>query len=197
MPHEEPKPTVSLLRRMSAGDAKAADELLPIVYDELHRIADRLMGGDRAGNTLQPTALIHEAFIKLAGGANVDGWDGRVHFLRVAARAMRSVLIDHVRARATEKRSGGRRAITLHDDFASTGDEAEQALAVHEGLEALSAVDEKLAHIVELRFFGGFTHKDIAEILHTPVRSVERSWQFARAWLRQHFDASEAEDGAS
>ena len=197
MPDDETKQTASLLRRMSAGDAKAADELLPIVYDELHRIADRLMGSDLGGHTLQPTALIHEAFIKLAGGADGDGWDGRVHFLRVAARAMRSVLIDHVRAKATEKRSGRGCAVTLHDDFASTGDQAEQVLAVHEGLEALSAMDEKLANIVELRFFGGFTHEDIAEIHDISVRSVARSWQFARAWLRRHFDASEGKDGVS
>ena len=106
---------------------------------------------------------------------------------------MRSVLVDHVRAQATHKRSGKRRSVTLHDDFVSTGNEAEQVLAVHEGLEALSAIHEQVANIVELRFFGGFTHKEIAEIIGTPLRTVERGWQFARAWLRQHFDESETE----
>jgi RNA polymerase sigma factor (TIGR02999 family) len=176
---------------MSKGDAGAADELLPIVYDELHRIADRLMNNQPVGHTLQPTALIHEAFMKLAGGEREDDWEGRTHFLRVAARAMRSVLVDHVRANATHKRAGKHRAITLNDDCISNENEAEKVLAVHEGLEALSAGYPQEASIVELRFFGGFTHKEIADILGTPLRSVERSWQFARAWLRQHFDASD------
>lgn len=184
---EQPNQTAHLLRRMSDGDSDAAGELLPIVYDELHRIADRLMGRERAGHTLQPTALIHEAFVKLAG-ARENGWEGRGHFLRVAARAMRSVLIDHARAEATQKRSGKRRSVTLHDHYAETGGEAEQVLAVHEGIEALNAIDEQLAQIVELRFFGGFGHEEIAQILGTSLRSVERGWQFARAWLKQHFE---------
>jgi RNA polymerase sigma factor (TIGR02999 family) len=185
---DETKQTAVLLSRMSAGDAGAADELMSIVYDELHRIADRLMSSQPDGHTLQPTALIHEAFVKLAGGERKDDWKGRVHFLRVAARAMRSVLVDHVRAQATHKRSGKRRGITLHEDRVSIGDDAAKVLAVHEGLAALSAIHEQEASIVELRFFGGFTYKEIAEIVDTPLRSVERSWQFARAWLRRHFE---------
>ena len=116
---DESKQTAVLLRRMSAGDVDAADELLSIVYDELHRIADRLMRSQRSDHTLQPTALIHEAFVKLAGGEREDRWEGRAHFLRVAARAMRSVLVDHVRAQATHKRSGKSRAVTFHDDCVS------------------------------------------------------------------------------
>lgn len=170
---------------MSEGDADAADELLPIVYDELHRIADRLMGKERAGHTLQPTALIHEAFVKLVH-AREDGWDGRSHFMRVAARAMRSVLIDHARAQMTQKRGGGRRVVTLHDEQAFGADQAAQVLAVHEGIDALGAIDKQLASIVELRFFGGFSHQEIAELIDTSLRSIERGWRFARAWLEQY-----------
>ena len=173
---------------MSDGDAVAADELLPIVYDELHHIADRLMGREQVGHTLQPTALIHEAFVKLSGPRE-DDWEGRVHFLRVAARAMRSVLIDHARAESAKKRSGKKRSVTLQEQFAVTSEDTEQVLIVHEGIEALSAVDVQLASIVELRFFGGFSNPEIAKILDMSLRSVERSWQFARAWLKQHFEA--------
>ncbi len=192
MSDDESTQTARLLRRMSDGDTSAADELLPIVYDELHRIAQRLMGRQPTGHTLQPTALIHEAFVKLAGVQESD-WEGRVHFLQVSAQAMRSVLIDHARAEATLKRSGKRREVTLYDGYASTENQAgaEQVLAVHEGVEALSAIDAQVASIVELRFFGGFTHEEIAEILGTSLRSVERGWKFARAWLRTHFDPSD------
>ncbi len=188
MPGEESNQTVHLLRRMSDGDANAADELMPIVYDELHRIADRLMGREPAGHTLQPTALINEAFFKLSGPRE-DEWEGRVHFLRVAARAMRSVLIDHARAESAQKRSGKKRAVTLHEQSAAMTDDTEQVLAVHEGIESLSVIDEQLANIVELRFFGGFSNKEISEILDMSLRSVERGWQFARAWLKRHFEA--------
>lgn len=188
MPEEQPSETVHLLRRMSAGDAGAADELLPIVYGELHRIADRLMGRERVDHTLQPTALIHEAFVRLSGPRQ-DEWEGRVHFLRVAARAMRSVLIDHARAESAQKRAGKRGSLPLDEHFATMTDDTEQVLVVHEGIEALAAIDGQVASIVELRFFGGFGNAEIADILGAPLRSVERGWQFARAWLRQHFEA--------
>ena len=145
------------------------------------------MRGQRTDHTLQPTALINEAFLKMV---RVDdaGWEGRAHFLRVAASAMRSVLIDHARAEATQKRNEKRRPITLHEDLAADRSEAAQVLAVHEGIEALSAIDGQLANIVELRFFGGFSNKEIAKLLNVSLRKIERDWQFARTWLRQHFD---------
>lgn len=172
---------------MSDGDPGAAEELLPMVYDELHRIADRLMTGERNGHTLQPTALINEAFMKV-GGINANGWEGRSHFLRVAAKAMRRVLIDHARAEATQKRQGRRQAVTLHDHADWSPGDAEQVLAVHEGVRALAEIDGKLANIVELRFFGGLSNQEIAGILDSSLRSVERGWQFARSWLRQFFE---------
>ncbi len=187
MQPEDTHEATLLLRRMSGGDAQAADELLPIVYNELRRIAERLMSKQRVGHTLQPTALIHEAFLKLVQ-IQEPGWEGRTHFMRVAARAMRSVLIDYARAGAAQKRKGQRHKVTLHDHHVWDVNEADQVLAVHEGLEALGAIDDQLASIVELRFFGGFVNKEIAELLGTSLRTVERGWQFARSWLKQHFE---------
>jgi RNA polymerase sigma factor (TIGR02999 family) len=174
---------------MSDGDLNAAEDLLPIVYDELHRIAARIMHSERKGHTLQPTALINEAFMKV-GGVKENGWEGRSHFLRVAARAMRSVLIDHARAEAAQKRKGKRHAVTLHDQAEWSANDADQVLAVHEGLQALADIDEQLSNIVELRFFGGLSNKEIAEVLDTSLRTIERGWQFARSWLRQFFEST-------
>jgi RNA polymerase sigma-70 factor (ECF subfamily) len=171
---------------MSDGDGGAADELLPVVYDELHRIADRLMGRERVGHTLQPTALINEAFVRLSG-ARAGDWEGREHFLRVAARAMRSVLTDHARAASARKRKGSRDAVTLNEQIVSAGEDSEQVLLVHEGIELLAEIDAQLSSIVELRFFGGLSNRETAEVLGCSQRSVERGWQFARAFLRQHF----------
>ena len=181
--------TTLLLRRMSDGDSAAAEELMPIVYDELHRIADRIMRRERQGHTLQPTALINEAFMKMVQ-VSAPGWEGRTHFMRLAASAMRSVLIDYARAEDAQKRGGKRRPVTLHDQFAVNLDEAGQVLAVDEGVVALAGVDGQLAEIVELRFFGGFANKEIAELLGVSLRTVERGWQFARAWLKQHFESN-------
>lgn len=189
MSGDEPNQTIRLLRRMSDGDSDAANDLLPIVYDELHRIADRLMGRERVGHTLQPTALIHEAFVRLSGNRGKE-WDGRGHFLRVAARAMRSVLIDHARAEVAKKRDGKRGAVTLHENFATMTDDVDQVLIVHEGVDALKNVDAQLAELVELRFFGGLSNPEIAGVLGMPLRSVERGWQFSKAFLKRHFEAS-------
>jgi len=178
--------TTHLLRRMSAGDDGAASDLLQVVYHELHHLAARLMKRQPDGHTLQPTALINEAYIKLVGADG--GFDGRSHFMRVAASAMRSVLTDHARAEATNKRSGKRRAVTLRDGDVGMGTDAARALLVDEGIRALSEVDPQLGKIVELRFFGGFNNKEIAELLSTSLRTVERGWQFARAWLERYFE---------
>ncbi len=190
----DPSEATLILQRMSDGDSSAAEDLMPIVYDELHRIAARLMQKQSADHTLQPTALINEAFMKIVGNVDAD-YAGRLHFMRVAASAMRSVLIDHARAENAKKRGGGQAAITLHEELMGSADAALQVMVVHEGIEELSKIDPQLGDIVELRFFGGFSHPEIAEALQISLRSVERAWKFARSWLKQFF--GEAGEGES
>lgn len=193
VPEPPQAPTVQLLHRLDAGDAGAADELLPLVYDELHQLAQRMMTKERGHHTLQATALINEAFVRLAG-PKAQAFESRRHFMGVAARAMRNVLIDHARRRSADKRGKAQQAVTLCDQVVMESGGPEELLTVHEGLEALAAQDPKLAQIVELRFFAGLSHPEIAEILETPLRSVERGWQFARAWLRRQFGQGEGPD---
>ena len=179
--------TTLLLRRLGAGDATAAEEMLPLLHDELRRIAERAMRGERDDHTLQPTALVNEAFLRLAGE---NAWESRAHFLRVAARAMRNILVDHARARAAGKRGGGdAHRVTLDDGVGfDDGRSAATVLHVHELLAELAEVDEPLARIVELRFFGGLSEKEIAASLGISTRSVQRGWRTARAWLLARLD---------
>jgi len=175
------------LERMRAGDAAAADELLPLVYRELHKIAEHLMLRERIGHTLQPTALVHEAWMRLAAGEGPGTAGCRAEFLRVAARAMRNVLIDHARARGAQKR-GKRTAVAPHllDQIVGAFEERSiDVLALHESLERLAEVDEPLARLVELRFFAGLTVAEIAQIEGTSVSKLNASWRAARAWLRR------------
>lgn len=174
--------TARLLTAIGAGDALAAEQLLPLVYDELHRIAGNLMHRERAGHTLQATALLNEAFVRLVepGASFAD----RAHFLRTAARAMRNVLVDHARARAAQKRGGGKR-VDLDVEALAGADDAEGLLAVDETLVALHDVDPQLAQLVEMRFFGGLENQAIADSLGMSLRSVERGWRTARAFLAQ------------
>ena len=179
--------------RDAESTAAASGELMPLVYDELRRIAGRLMRGQRANATLQPTELIHEAFLRLAddgaGEADARGerWQGKVHFTRVAARAMRFVLVDHARTKLSERRGGARRRVTLDTQLADVADTSEELLFVHEGLERLGGVDAQLAQIVELRFFGGLTLHETAAALGVSRRTVDRGWRTARAWWVQEF----------
>ncbi len=179
-PADDAVQTTRLLRAVGAGDPDAADKLLPLVYDELRRLAGRMMNGERAGHTLQATALLHEAFLRLVepGASFVD----RGHFLGVATTAMRRVLIDHARARAAQKRGGGRR-IDLDAEALCGNDDAHSLLAVDEALLRLQAVDAQLARLVELRFFGGLDNPATAQTLGISLRSVERGWRTARAFL--------------
>ena len=180
LPGPDRATTTQLLRAAGAGVAGAADQLLPLVYDELRRIAARLMGQERAGHTLQATALLNEAFVRLVEpGAS---YDDRAHFLRVAVRAMRHVLVDHARARAAHKRAGGQR-VDLDVEALVAPDHGQGLLAVDETLSRLAAVDPQLAQLVELRFFGGFANREIAAALDLSLRAVERGWRTARAFL--------------
>lgn len=172
-----------LLVRMGGGDTRAAEELHRLVYDELHVRAEGLMRGDRAGNTLQPTAVVHEAWLKLAKSDAIQ-WEDRSHFLGVACRAMRMVLVDHARARGALKRGGKHERQLLDEALIPYEERAQDLVELDVALERLAAMDPELAQLVELRFFGGLTIDDTARVLGTSNSSVERGWRTARSWLR-------------
>ena len=177
-----PVRTTVLLQRMQDGDRGAAQELLPVVYSELHRLAERAMGRQNQDHTLQATALLNEAWIRLVEAEGGE-WKSRNHFLAVAATAMRSVLVDHARRRGADKRSGGRQRVELDRALDLLEENSTDLVALDEALCELAELDTSLARIVELRFFGGLKHAEIAELEASSVRSVERSWSTARAWL--------------
>lgn len=184
--------TTQLLHRLGQGDAAAAEQLLPLVYDELHRLAGRMMQKERADHTLQATALLHEAFLRLCGSE--ASFDDRQHFLRVASKAMRNVLVDHARAHKAQKRGGEKQQVDLDLAGVFALDHGDGILAVDETLSRLSAMDPQLAQIVELRFFGGLENQAIADALGTSLRSVERGWRTARAWLARELAIQEQRD---
>jgi len=179
-------PATRLLQELRDGDPDAAEKLLPLIYGELHRIARQSFQGQSESHTLQPTALVNEAWIRLMGGKQAD-WQDKNHFLAVAATAMRHVLVDHARAKGRAKR-GKRADVPLEslDLLMSVFEErAVDVLALHEALEKLTEFDERMARVVELRFFGGHTVPEVAEILDVSDTTVERVWRLARAWLQR------------
>lgn len=176
--------TTILLTQAQAGDARAAERLAPQVYEELRRLAAVYLRGERPDHTLQPTALVHEAYLRLIDASRVD-WCDRAHFFRTAARAMRRVLVDHARARGAEKRAGAWQRITLAGlDPESAGPDFE-LLALDELLERLAVLHERHAQVVELRFFGGLTIAETAVALGVSETTVEDDWAMARAWLQR------------
>jgi RNA polymerase sigma factor (TIGR02999 family) len=181
-----------ILQRLSEGDRQAADELLPLVYDELHGLARHHMRGERQAHTLQATALLHEAFLRMVAVTD-PSWEGRGHFLRVASKAMRHVLVDHARARGAQKRGGDQQRVPLDDAVASFESRAEDLIALDDALTRLAANDEQLARIVELRFFGGQTVPDTARALGVSPSTVERGWRIARVWLKAELSGEDAE----
>ena len=158
-------------------------DLYSAVASELHGIAARMLRGERADHTLQPTALMHEAWLRLARVHSA--WQDRSHFVRAAAGTMRRVLVDHARGRAREKRGGGADRLTLSTDIHGSVAAQDDVLAVDEALQQLAALDPELVELVELRVFGGLNHKEIAEVTGHSLRTVERSWRLARAFLRR------------
>ena len=183
--------TTQLLARSRAGDDPAREELLPRVYEELHRIAHARLARHRPGDTLNTTALVHEAYLKLVDGARA-GWHDRAHFVALASRAMRFILVDYARARMVGKRGGGQIVLPLDESRVAAEDRAEDLLDLHEALEHLAEADERLGRLVEYRFFGGMTHEEIADVTGMSVPTVKRDWRRARAWL-YHTMRSEVE----
>ncbi len=192
---ENPEEATRLLRRMRAGEPAAAEELLSLVEEELRRLAHGQMRHQPAGHTLQTTALVNEAWIRLAGSEGRD-FESRQHFLAVAARAMRSVLVDDARRRLAQKRRGGAR-VSFAEDLAVDQDEPGLHLRLHEALEGLRALDPRLEQVAELRIFGGRSCAEIAEVSGIALRTVERSWRTAKSWLQRELGAggSAAGDG--
>lgn len=171
-----------LLERLNDGDSAAAHELLPLVYDELRALAGAYFRRERADHTLQPTALVHEAFIKLIGQADAE-WKGRAHFLAVAATAMRHTLVNHALAKKAVKRGGGAQSVMLDVELAGATTGGLDTLELDQALKELSNLDPRKAKVVEMRFFGGMTIEEAAAVLDVSVSTVEADWRMARAWL--------------
>jgi RNA polymerase sigma-70 factor (ECF subfamily) len=170
-----------LLKAMKNGDESAAEKLLPLVYNELHRLAKSYMQRERSDHTLQPTALINEAYLRLAG-ESVD-WQSRQHFIGVAANVMRRLLVDHARAHNADMRAGGLQRVELKDELMISSERSNEVLALHDALTILERENPRQAKVVELRYFGGFSVEEIADILKVSPRSVKRDWSVARLWL--------------
>ncbi len=170
------------LRAWSGGDLAALDRLTPVVYGELRRIAGRCMQGEGAGHTLQPTALVNEAFLRLVDVAGVR-WQDRAHFFAISARIMRRILVDAARARGSDKRGGGAVRLNLNESLDALPARDRRLVVLDEALESLSAFDSRKAKVVELRFFGGLSVEETAEVLKISPQSVMRDWKLARAWL--------------
>jgi RNA polymerase sigma factor (TIGR02999 family) len=178
-----------ILSAIEHGDPAAAGQLLPLVYEELRRLAARKLAFEPSGLTLQPTALVHEAYIRLVGGGPPNGWDGRGHFFAAAAEAMRRILVDRARAKATTKRGGGLRRIDIEQ--ASVADDGREAelLALDDALAELERHDPQAARLVKLRYFAGLSHQQAAQALGVSRRAADRLWSLARAWLYQRLSA--------
>ena len=179
----------ALLEAWGRGDQSAFDQLLPLVHIELKGIARRYLGRERVGHTLQPTALVHEAYLRLIDINRVQ-WQSRGHFLSMAARVMRRILVDAARARRFQKRGGGALRITLDEAMLVTGDEGHDLVALDAALEALAAIDPRKSSVVEMRFFGGLTVDESAEILQVSGDTVRRDWRLAKIWLLRELRGS-------
>lgn len=183
-----PVEVTTLMTDARRGNGAATDRLFAVVYDELREMARHRLRGERQGHTLNPTALVHEAYIKLIGGASA-GIEDRAHFLAVAARAMRQILIDHARARHARKRSGGLIRVELDEEQVPAAAGEAQLIALDDSLTELAVLSPRLAHVVELRYFAGLTETEIAAALDISIRTVQRDWRKARAWLSRELAA--------
>jgi len=172
-----------LLLECSNGDKAAYDKLVPLVYEELHRLAHRYMGGERPGHTLQTTALVDEAYLRLVD--KKVRWQNRTHFFAIAAQVMRRILVDHARAHGYAKRGGGAQKIELNEAMLMAQERAAELVALDEALVKLGEFDARKARVVELRFFGGLTVDETAQVLGVSSNTIDRDWSTARAWLYQ------------
>jgi RNA polymerase sigma factor (TIGR02999 family) len=180
-----------ILDAAAQGDARAARELLPLVYDELRKLAAQRLAQEKPGQMLQATALVHEAYLRVAGSQQAEGWNGRGHFFAAAAEAMRRILIEEARAKGREKRGGGWGRVSLDSDVSiATTMPDEQLLALDGALTRLEGVDGLAARVVKLRYFAGLSMPEVAEALGIALRTAERNWTYARTWLRREIAGS-------
>lgn len=184
----------ALLEAHSSGDPDALDELFPLVYDELRRIAHKRMRGERRGHTLHTTALVHEVYLELIDLDGVD-WQNRNHFFAIAARVMRNVLVDYAVKRKADKRGGDRDRVPLEDWDGAADVVLEDVLSVHQALERLETIDERQVRVVECRFFAGLTIKETSDTLGISPATVGRDWRMARAWLNRELTNGAGENG--
>jgi len=179
---DAPENVTGLLLDWRHGDAGALDRLIPLVHAELHQIAERCMRGERAGHSLQATALVNEAYLRLVDAQHVD-WQDRTHFLAMSARLMRRVLVENARARLTDKRGGGVQRVTLVDGLGGSDERPHDVIALDDAVAALAQFDGRKGRVVELRFFGGLSLEETASVLDVSVETVKRDWKFAKVWL--------------
>ncbi len=173
-----------ILSAIEQGDPHAAEQLLPLVYDELRRLAEQKLAGEKPGQTLQATALVHEAYIRLVGSASVQNWDGRSHFFAAAAEAMRRILVDRARHKSSRKAGGGRRRVDLNEIELTLDEPDLELLALDDALRELERKDPRKAAVVKLRFFAGLTTAQAAVALGVSTSTAENDWAYARSWLR-------------
>jgi RNA polymerase sigma factor (TIGR02999 family) len=189
MPTRSPQEITRLLVAWGDGDQAALAELTPLVYDELHRLAHHYMGGERPGHTLQTTALVNEAFTRLIDWKNVR-WQSRAHFFGVSAQLMRRILVDFARSRGYRKRGGGVEPLELDEAVVISQDRGTNMVALDEALTSLAELDARQSKVVELRYFGGLSIDETAEVLRVSSRTVKRDWSLARAWLHRELAAN-------
>jgi RNA polymerase sigma factor (TIGR02999 family) len=176
-----------ILKAWNGGNKAALDELIPLVYDELHRLAMSRLRQDRAGHTLQATALVNEAYMRLADWQNVD-WHNRAHFIGVAAQIMRNILVDYARKHGAEKRGGDRYKISLTAVANLTQERELDLVALDNALQSLAAIDPVQSRVIELRYFGGLSIEETAEVLGVSAATVSREWKIAKMWLKKELD---------
>jgi len=189
-PHED---VTLLLNKLGDGDQNAAVQLVQLVYEELRKMASRHLRHERPGHTLQATALVHEAYIKLAGQRDAQ-WQNRAHFFGVASQLMRRILVDYARAQLRNKRGGKQQKVSLDDVLLVSPDRVDELLVVNDALARLEAMDPRQGRIVELRYFGGLTLEETAEVLHVSSKTVLREWNLAKAWLYGNLKENDADD---
>jgi RNA polymerase sigma factor (TIGR02999 family) len=192
MPTASSGQVTQLLRAWSDGDPRALEDLVPLVEAELRRLARGYMARERRGHTLQPTALINEAFIRLAAAKSVR-WQDRAHFFGISARLMRRVLVDHARARGFQKRGAHAEKVSLHEEAMAAPESPVDILALDVALEALAAKDARMSRVVELRFFGGLTVEETALVLDVSTDTVKRDWRLAKLWLLRQLETGSGE----